>query len=96
MKYAFLILITLALTSCAMGDPKINFTINNGVPAIASNPDKLYKAGESQSTDPSVNNPTSALSSSGGVTIIIKQQTVETNTPLGINATVPSSTIPGL
>lgn len=96
MKYIFLILIILSLTSCACGDPQIHFTINNGVPAIASNPDKLYRAGESQSTDPSVNNPTSALSSTGGVTIIIHQQTVETNTPLGINATVPASTIPGL
>lgn len=95
MKYLILAIMLFMLTSCACGDPQIHFTINNGVPAMISNPDKLYRA-DGQSTDPSVNNPTSALSSSGGVTIIIRQQTVETNTPTGINATVPASVIPGL
>jgi hypothetical protein len=96
MKYLLLILAIFILTSCAMGKPSISFVVNNGVPVSTANPEKLFKAGEGQSTDPSVNNPTSALSSSGGVTIIIKQQTVESSVPVGINATIPASSLGGL
>lgn len=96
MKYLLLIPILFLLTSCAMGDPSIRLTINTDTLPVTLKHEKIYRAGEIQSIDPSVNNPTSALSSNGGVTIIIKQQTVETNTPLGINATIPASSLGGL
>jgi hypothetical protein len=86
-------LILFFVSACAMGKPNIDLKVYNGVPTQS---DEQPLRADGQTTNPSVNNPVSALSSSGGVTIIIKQQTVDINTPVGVNASIPASSLGGL